>query len=133
MTKDNSSQVPGFNGVWVQPDGKHFIKIEGEVIEADGKEEAQKGVTPLLFDTAEEAAKRRDQILKDSGRAQVSEMNYKPDGSRIIHEKETGTKSTKEEVPEVGHNVIVPALAVVNIKVCWCIFSTAVTMNNHLT
>jgi hypothetical protein len=49
-------------------------------------------------------------------------MNYGPDGLRIVHEEETATIVTKDDpgVLEGGtaSSLIVPALAVVNIKVC---------------
>ena len=66
------------------------------------------------------AAKQHDQILKDTGKAQVSEMNYKPDGSRIIHSTESGPRSSKDEEKEATQNAIVPELANVNLKV-WMI------------
>lgn len=116
VKKDGSKRVEGFNGVWVKPDGKYFIKIEGKVIEEKKEDESQKDA-PMLFASAEDAAKQRDQILKDTGRAEVAEMNYKPDGSRIIHEKaETKPNKSDPGVSEEGHHVIVPALSVVNIK-----------------
>lgn len=117
VKKDGSKRVDGFNGVWVKPDGKYFIKIEGKEYMEKKEDESQKD-SPLLFETAEEAAKERDQILKDTGRAEVAEMNYKPDGSRIIHKKVAETASTRVDagVSEEAHHVIVPALAVVNIK-----------------
>jgi hypothetical protein len=110
--KDNSKRVQGFNNVWVSPKG-YFIKIEGKVIEDSKQDESQKGA-PLLFDTAEDAAKRHDQILKDSGRAEVSEMNYKPDGSRIFHKKQVEKDDTG--TAEGSSNVIVPALAMCKLE-----------------
>lgn len=115
---DNSSKAKGFNGVWVNSDGKYFIKIEGKVMEVEDDTDEERKDKPLLFDSAEAAAKQRDQILKDKGRAEVSEMNYKPDGSRIIHKEKAETKPTKGDTEEAGRNVIVPALANIDIKVC---------------
>ena len=114
---DNSSKVQGFNGVWKtnNPDGKFFIKIDGKPVEDDTDDERKD--KPLLFDSAEGAAKQRDQILKDKGKAEVSEMNFNPDGSRIIHEEKSETKPTKVDTEEAGRNVIVPALANIDIKV----------------
>lgn len=47
-------------------------------------------------------------------------MNYKPDGSRIIHVTESEQRSFKDDEKEATQNAIVPALANVNLKVYEC-------------
>jgi hypothetical protein len=121
VTKDNFTLVSGFRGVYLMPNGKHCIKIDGKVITNNSSQEDSEEETPLSFDLAEEAAKRHDQILKGSGNTKESEMNYEADGSRIFHAKETAAVSTRDDAGALeggtGNNAIVPALAVINIKV----------------
>eukprot|EP00804_Cyclotella_cryptica_P013430 CCRYP_005179-RA/>CCRYP_005179-RA protein AED:0.02 eAED:0.02 QI:33/1/1/1/1/0.75/4/1587/1203 len=120
VRNDNSSRVPGYKGVWVMSNGKYYIKIDDGVISADNKDDVG-NETPLLFDTVEAAAKKHDHILKESGKAEQSQMNYGPDGLRIIHKEETTTGFTKDDPGALeggtASNLIVPALAVINIKV----------------
>ncbi len=102
------------------PNGKYCIKIDGKVISAENQDCAGNGA-PLLFDSVEAAAKRHDQVLEESGKAHQSQMNYRPDGLRIVHEEETKAILTIDDsgVLEGGtaSSLIVPALAVINIKV----------------
>jgi len=46
---------------------------------------AQMG-TVQLFDTAEQELHRHDEVIKQQGLAQLTEMNYWPDGSCIMYE-----------------------------------------------
>lgn len=113
--------MPGYKGVWVKPNGKHFVKIDGESImdgTMDTNDSPRKG-SPLLFDTAEEAAKKFDETITDKGKAQDTEMNFKSDGSRIVYEDSAGGAAVGRNVEMLGGGAssVVPALSVINIKV----------------
>lgn len=116
---DGSIRVPGFKGVWVKPNGKHFIKIDGESIHDENTAFDEVKDTLMLFDTAEEAAKKFDEIVTDRGKAHDTEMNFKTDGSRIVYEDSAAGASAGRGVEMLGGgaNSVVPALSVINIKV----------------
>ena len=109
---DGSIRVSGYRGVWVNQAGKHFVKINGERLkDENGKE--------LLFPGVEEAAKKHDEYLKSTNPKGKVEYNYKPDGSRVVYE-DVSTSSTTG----IGGGAasVVPALSVINIKVCFVRF-----------
>ena len=86
-------RVLGYVGIFVDPKGKHFVKIEGKPLRGKGEEETE-GNT-IFFDTVEDAARRHDDELKKvAGNNQVGlKLNFKADGSRIIYDKTTTTAS----------------------------------------
>jgi len=112
---DGSFRVPGYRGVWVNPKGKHFVKIKGTKLIAPGRQET------MYFDNIEEAAKGHDVELKkqaaeeenDDEDAPKIELNYKEDGTRILYEDAAGSSSAGLGG---GANNVVPALSVINIK-----------------
>jgi hypothetical protein len=108
---DGSFRVPGYRGVWVNPQGKHFVKVKGNRLTAPGSEEN------LFFDSIEEAARRHDDVLKAQKGDEGKEYNFQEDGTRIIYEDVTTSSSTG-----LGGSAsnVVPALSVINIKVCHC-------------
>ena len=116
---DGSFRVPGYKGVWVKPNGKHFVKIDGEPLVNDSQGNEGCIDTPLLFDSVEEAAKKFDEIITDRGKAQETEMNYRADGSRIVYEDNAAGAAAGKSVEMLGGGAssVVPALSVINIKV----------------
>lgn len=115
--KDGSFRVPGYRGVWVNPAGKHFIKIGGVslMIETDEGETEKEEV--LLFDTIEEAARKHDEVVTGTGKG--SELNFRPDGTRIVYEDSTAAAAAGRGLEMLGGGAssVVPALSVINIKV----------------
>ncbi|KAG7363982.1 hypothetical protein IV203_037184 [Nitzschia inconspicua] len=102
---DGSTRVLSYRGVWMDPAGKYFIKIEGKKF-SDGS-------TAVTFDSVDEAARKYDAILKNRSPEGRFEYNFKPDGCRIVYE-ESSTSSTTG----FGGNLdnVVPALSVINIR-----------------
>ena len=124
--KDGSLAVPGWRGVWVNPAGKHFIKIKGKRLTEDMPEgksndggSSNKSNGPVqLFDSVEEAAKRFDRISKGRGLGSSSELNYREDGSRIVYEDSAAVAAAGRGLEMLGGGAssVVPALSVINIK-----------------
>ena len=108
---DGSFRVPGYRGVWVNKDGKHFVKIDGEKVNKDGNADEV-----LLFDACDDAAKKHDEVLCERKKAQKDaklELNFKPDGTRIVYEDVTPASTSG-----LGGSAssVVPALSIINIK-----------------
>ena len=111
---DGSFRVPGYRGVWVNPAGKHFVKIEGSRLTEQNSDEV------LLFDTVELAARMHDDAAKDSSDDNNNiELNFQADGSRIPYaDKNTAVSAAARGVEMLGggSSSVVPALSVINIK-----------------
>jgi hypothetical protein len=108
--------VPTFRGVWINADGKYFVKIDGKAISQVLEEES---ASIAFFVSAEEAAHHYDDAMKRNPDAANVEMNFKEDGIRNIYE-DTGTMSNvSRSLDALGGGAIsvVPALSVINIKV----------------
>jgi hypothetical protein len=103
---DGSFRVPGYRGVWVTKAGKHFIKV-------DGKRFGEKENDTKLFDTIDEAAKKYDEITREKDKDGKAELNFRPDGSRIVYEDAKST--TASGVGGSAANVV-PLLSVININ-----------------
>mmetsp|Transcript_7518 Transcript_7518/g.15687 ORF Transcript_7518/g.15687 Transcript_7518/m.15687 type:complete len:1420 (-) Transcript_7518:2102-6361(-) len=104
---DGSLRVPGYRGVWVNKQGKHFIKV-------DGTRYAGNGGDVLLFDSNDGAARKYDAILSErASETQTLELNFKTDGKRNIYED--ATSSTASGLGGSAANVV-PLLSVINIK-----------------
>ena len=100
-------RVPGYRGVWVNKEGKHFIKIDKDQYTGDGDE-------VVLFDSNDAAARRYDEVIsKNASENQTLELNFKPDGTRNIYED--ATSSTASGLGGSAANVV-PLLSVINIK-----------------
>ena len=107
---DGSIRVPGYRGVWVNPQGKHFVKANGKIL----KKKAGKDKI-LLVNTVEEAAKKYDEVVSQKGsegNAKV-ELNFHADGTRIVYE-EIAPASTSSFGGSA--TTVVPSLSVINIK-----------------
>lgn len=106
---DGSIRVPGYRGVWVNQAGQHFVKIHGERLSEEDSSDT------LYFDSVDEAAKKHDSVLKEKDPGGKGEFNFKADGSKIVYEDVTISSTTG-----LGGSAasVVPALSVVNIKVC---------------
>ena len=116
VDEDGSFRVPNYRGVWVNPAGRNFVKIDGRpVLENDAVK---------LFDSPEDAARHRDDLvlLRDVTDA---EMNYRPDGTTRIVYEDKGSNSVGNIVTNAGRGLemlgggassVVPALSVINIK-----------------
>eukprot|EP00970_Alexandrium_tamarense_P015275 scaffold4931_cov196-Alexandrium_tamarense.AAC.7 len=114
---DGSTRVPGYKGVWARNDGKSFFVKAGDNVVLDEKSQT------LLFTSAEEAGKQYDRLIMKTGRGkgwEEDELNFKADGSRIIHEDEPSSasagKNADMQSAAASASSIVPALSVVNIK-----------------
>jgi hypothetical protein len=107
---DGSFKVPGYRGVWVDKEGKHFVKIDGKrLTEGDSSDKL------LLFDGMDDAAKKYDEVVAKTKKKNAKlELNFKPDGSRIVYEDITPASTSG-----LGGSAsnVVPALSVINIKV----------------
>ena len=82
-------RVPGFSGVWVNPKGKHFVKIDDKPLMRThdaGKTATDESIH--LFDNIEEAARMYDIVVKQEGDEKKKDikLNFKPDGSRIVYD-----------------------------------------------
>jgi hypothetical protein len=107
---DGSFRVPGYRGVWVNKNGKHFVKINGIRLTEDKTEDG----TVVLFDDSDNAARMHDSVAKEESKDDTIEYNFKPDGSRIIYE-DINPASTSGLGGSAAN--VVPALSVINIKV----------------
>ena len=68
----------------------------------------------LLFDTSEEAAKKHDEIMTNSKKKNAKvELNFRPDGSRIVYEDITPASTSG--LGSSASNVV-PSLSMINIK-----------------
>lgn len=119
MDKDGALLVPTYRGVWINSEGKYFIKIEGKPLTRE-LDSGEKIPSVHLFVSAEEAASQYDKMMQDTSDGNSVELNFKKDGSRNIYE-DTGTMSNvSRSLDALGGGAIsvVPALSVINIKVC---------------
>lgn len=111
---DGSFRVPGYRGVWVNPAGKHFVKIGGERLCV-----GDANVDVWFFDSVDEAAKKHDDIVIERGLEKSGGLNFNKDGSRIVHE-DAAPSAASGSVMGGGASSVVPALSVINIKVKDC-------------
>uniref|UniRef100_A0A7S1UWH9 AP2/ERF domain-containing protein n=1 Tax=Grammatophora oceanica TaxID=210454 RepID=A0A7S1UWH9_9STRA len=109
---DGSFRVPGYRGVWLNPSGKHFVKIKGQRLKANG--------SLVLFDDVAGAAKRYDEALKDTSPAGKGkrEFNFDSGGKRIVYDGNAAASAAGRGVEMIGggSSSVVPALSVINIK-----------------
>lgn len=105
---DGSLRVPGYRGVWVSKEGKHFIKIDGQRFK---RSENDKDIE--FFDSIDDAAKKHDEVIRKGMKSPKAEFNFKPDGSKIVYEDITPASTSG-----LGGSAsnVVPALSVINIK-----------------
>jgi hypothetical protein len=105
---DGSFRIPNWRGVWVNSQGKHFVKVKGKKLTIPGTAET------LFFDSFDEAAKCHDSAVKEDGSDPTTELNFQEDGTRIVYE-DIATSTTTG----LGGSAcnVVPALSVINIKV----------------
>ncbi len=118
VDKDGALLVPTFRGVWINADGKYFVKIDGKAISQEHTSE-EESASIAFFVSAEEAAHHYDDAMKRNSDEANVELNFKEDGSRNIYE-DTGTMSNvSRSLDALGGGAIsvVPALSVINIKV----------------
>ena len=107
---DGSFRVPGYRGVWINTAGKHFVKINGERYKEAEDEDV------LFFDLVDDAARKYDELAKKNKKKnQKLELNFKADGNRIVYE-DIIPASTSGLGGSASN--VVPALSVINIKVC---------------
>jgi hypothetical protein len=102
---DGSFRVPGYRGVWVNKAGKHFVKVNKERLTENGE--------LLLFESVDDAARKYDDVVKKQKDNKKVELNFKPDGSRIVYE-DINPASTSGIGGSAAN--VVPALSVINIK-----------------
>ena len=112
---DGSIRLPGYRGVWVNQAGKHFVKVHGTRVSGEDSD-------VIYFDTADEAAKKHDEVVRAKKPNGKVEYNFNENGSRIVYEDVSTTSTTGIGG---GASSVVPALSVINIKVSadvkWCI------------
>ena len=97
---DGSTRVPSYKGVWVDQQGKYFVKIEGDR-------------TPETYENIDAAAKKHDELVRSNGENEKAEFNFESNGNRIAYE-DMSTSSTTSLGG--GTQSVVPALSVINIK-----------------
>eukprot|EP00521_Asterionellopsis_glacialis_P013923 CAMPEP_0195307938 /NCGR_PEP_ID=MMETSP0707-20130614/37967_1 /TAXON_ID=33640 /ORGANISM="Asterionellopsis glacialis, Strain CCMP134" /LENGTH=1416 /DNA_ID=CAMNT_0040372193 /DNA_START=37 /DNA_END=4287 /DNA_ORIENTATION=- len=116
--KDGSFRVPGYRGVWLNTAGKHFVKIKGVRLTNKGIEGDEKAEDVLLFDAVDDAARKHDEFVSKSSGAKGAELNFRPDGSRIVYEDSTAAAAAGRGLEMLGGGAssVVPALSVINIK-----------------
>jgi hypothetical protein len=83
---DGSARVPSYRGVWMDPNGKYFVKVQGERL--------TEASSVILFDTPDEAARKYDAEMKKSGSEAKVELNFKSDGTRNIYEGSSTSSTT---------------------------------------
>jgi len=126
---EEANLVANYNGVWKLKHGikppfkKFFVKVAGKPVLDVSSASATKEI--LLFSTAEEAAKKYDQVLTGGGRGNVdaglvneSDLNYNLDGSRNIHNKYDANVYGKASKENGGYDpdLIIPDLSIIDIK-----------------
>jgi len=111
-----SKRVIGYKGVWVLTNGKYFVKVDDKPLMDDHSEKE----TSLLFDTADAAGKKYDEIITERGNMQDVKLNYKSDGSRIIHSDGDGAVDVSAgkgvDNSGSGASIATPDLSVIDIK-----------------
>lgn len=96
-------RVPGYVGVYVDPKGRHFVKIEGQPLR-EKVEDGNDAKNIFYFCTIEDAARAHDEeIKKRSGTNQTNglKLNFKANGSRIIHDA-TATSTAGRNLEMLG-------------------------------
>ena len=118
VDKDGALLVPTYRGVWVNTEGKYFVKIAGKAIMTDFDNQENEASSLQLFLSAEDAAMKYDMIAKKDSENNA-ELNFKEDGSRIIYEDSGTITNVSRNLDALGGGAIsvVPALSVINIKV----------------
>jgi len=126
---EEANLVANYNGVWKLKHGikppfkKFFVKVAGKPVLDVSSASVSKEI--LLFSTAEEAAKKYDQVLTGGGRGNVdaglvneSDLNYNLDGSRNIHNKYDANVYGKASKENGGYDpdLIIPDLSIIDIK-----------------
>jgi len=116
MDKDGSLLVPTYRGVWVNTEGKYFVKVDGNAVTTASNE----GDVPTvhLFASADEASKHFDMLVSEGGNSNI-ELNFRKDGGRIVYEDASSMPNVSRGLDALGGGAIsvVPALSVINIKV----------------
>lgn len=110
---DGSFRVPGYRGVWVNPAGKHFVKIRGKSL-TDGNSE-----DVVLLDSVELAARMHDDVINASADDNEVQLNFMANGTRIPYEENSTAALAAERGVEMlggGSSSVVPALSIINIK-----------------
>ena len=100
-------RVPGFTGVWVNSEGKHFVKVDGQLLTNPSNEESITGSGEnevILFDNAEEAAKKHDVVVTEKWGNKGNELrlNFNDDGSRIVYDT-TSTAAAGRNLEMLGN------------------------------
>ena len=105
-------RVPGFSGVWVNPMGKHFVKVDGKPLVNSHREVkvSIKDDSITLFDNVEEAAKMYDIVIKEKWGEKKKDLklNFKSDGSRIIYDT-TSTAAAGRNLEMLGKSPFMPS------------------------
>mmetsp|Transcript_13247 Transcript_13247/g.15409 ORF Transcript_13247/g.15409 Transcript_13247/m.15409 type:complete len:1475 (+) Transcript_13247:140-4564(+) len=112
-------RVPGYRGVWVNPKGKHFVKINKKPLLQDRKNVGDSNdEATMLFESIDEAARMHDSVVIEKSEDKNVEMNFKADGTRIVYDDASSTAAAgrKLEMLGGGASSVVPALSVINIK-----------------
>ena len=110
---DGSFRVPGYRGVWVNPAGKHFVKIDEERLKKDDANDV------LYFDSTDDAAKKYDELIRERDLEKSDGLNFNEDGTRIVHQDSNPAAAAVGRGLEImggDASSVVPALSVINIK-----------------
>ena len=98
--QDGNLQVSTYQGVWVTPNGKFFAKLD-DPLKKDGKITSIDSATDFsFFDSADEAARLYDEIKQQ--KKENSDLNFKPDGTRIVYDETTNLASSGRGLEMLG-------------------------------
>ena len=99
--KDGCYRVPGYRGVWVDPKGKHFIKVNDKAFTHN----IEDGSGCDFYESSEEAARTYDDIIREKGLESSLEINYKPDGSRIKYDDQATSSGVGRGLEMLGKSI----------------------------
>jgi hypothetical protein len=108
------NHVSGHAGVWLLANGKFVVKVDGTLL-VDNESESK---APLLFDTADGASKKFDQVVAKSGTLRKLKVNYPPP-TQLEDDTKSGNilagnkKKTKADGKD---DIVTPDLSVIDIK-----------------
>ncbi|KAL7552094.1 hypothetical protein ACHAWF_015309 [Thalassiosira exigua] len=116
---EGAVEVPGYKGVWARPDGMYVVQVDDKLyVENHPDKEG-----PALFETAEAASKKFDEVSAKAGKEGDIESNDQSYESKTVSEGGELEKPTKKsKVPkddseaDADPTCAFPALSVIDIK-----------------
>jgi len=112
--EDGSFKVPGFLGVWMNPAGQYFLKVNSTTLFEEVHEKKNPdGTKPLYFESPEGAACHYDSIVPAG-----AQRNYFSNGKRIVYQDKAPVAvcGGKLKGSSAFSASVLSALSVINIK-----------------